>query len=118
MPQKACNMAKTKSTVCQERFKDYCFFCGCPVIGREHHLIFGSANRQKADEDGLKVPICDHCHTIGKLWERIHDNTMAEKLSKMFGQAIYERNALANKEVQTIDEAREKFRRRYGQSYF
>lgn len=111
-------MAKTKSTVCQERFKDYCFFCGCPVIGREHHLVFGSANRQKADEDGLKVPICDHCHTIGKLWERIHDNTMAEKLSKMFGQAIFERNALANKEVQTIDEAREKFRRRYGQSYF
>lgn len=111
-----CNM--TKSTVVQEKYAGYCFFCGTPVTNGEHHLIFGISNRQKAEEDGLKVPICDSCHTIGKLWERIHDNTMAEKLSKMFGQAIYERNALANKEVDTIDEAREKFRRRYGQCYY
>lgn len=109
-------MAKTKSTVCQEKFAGYCFFCGTPVINGEHHLVFGVSNRQKADEDGLKVPSCDSCHTIGKLWERIHDNTMAEKLSKMFGQAIYERNEVAK--GATIDEAREKFRRRYGQCYY
>lgn len=108
----------SKSTVVQEKYSEYCFFCGTPVINGEHHLVFGVYSRQKAEEDGLKVPTCDNCHTIGKNLERIHDNSMAEKLSKMFGQAIFERNALANKEVETIDEAREKFRRRYGNCYY
>lgn len=111
-------MAKTKSTVCQEQFAGYCFFCGKPVFGNEHHLVFGTSNRQKAEEDGLKVPICNDCHVTGKITERIHDNVMAEKLSKMFGQAIFERNALANKEVDSIDEARERFRKRYGHCYY
>lgn len=108
----------SKSTVVQEEYNRYCFFCGTPVTNGEHHLIFGTSNRQKSEEDGLKVPICDKCHTIGKLCERIHDNSMAEKLSKMFGQAIYERNALASGEVKTVDEAREKFLKRYGNCYY
>ena len=52
-------------------------------------------------------------HHIG---QKIHDNPMAEKLSKMFGQAIYERNEVAK--GATIDEAREKFRKRYGQCFY
>ena len=100
-----------KSTIVQERYKDYCFFCGTPVTNGEHHLLFGRS-RKLAEEDGLKVPTCDNCHLIGKLLERIHDNPMAEKLSKMLGQAFYERNECAK--GATIDEAREKFRRRYG----
>ena len=111
-------MENTKSTVVQEKYSGYCFFCGAPVVNGEHHLVFGISNRQKAEEDGLKVPICDKCHVNGKLLERIHDNSMAEKLSKMLGQAIYERNALASGEVKTIDEAREKFRKRYGNCYY
>ena len=68
---------------------DHCFFCGRPA-DCEHHLIFGSANRELADEDCLKVPICNNCHTAGKVNSRIHDNPMAEKLSKMLGQMAYE----------------------------
>lgn len=60
-----------------------------------------------AEEDGIKVPSCNRCHNIGMVKERIHDNPMAEKLSKMLGQAIYE------KEIGT----REDFRKRYGKSY-
>lgn len=108
----------SKSTVEQPEYARYCFFCGTPVNDVVHHLIFGSANRRKADEDGLTVHICDKCHTMGSKTERIHDNQMAEKLSKAFGQAIYERNALANKEVETIGEAREKFRKRYGNCFY
>ena len=52
-------MGKTKSTVVQEKYSGYCFFCGTPVVNGEHHLVFGISNRQKAEEDGLKVPICD-----------------------------------------------------------
>lgn len=108
-------MKKTESTVMQKRYSGYCFFCGQPAIS-EHHLIFGRGMRELADQDGLKVTACDYCHTIGKITERVHDNPMAEKLSKMFGQAIYERNECAK--GATLDEAREKFMRRYGRSYW
>lgn len=101
-----------KSTIVQERYKGYCFFCGTPVTNGEHHLLFGRGIKTLAEEDGLKVDICDNCHLIGKLLERIHDNPMAEKLSKMLGQAFFERNECAK--GATIDEAREKFRKRYG----
>jgi len=83
-----------------------CYFCGRPAEG-EHHLIFGSGIRKLAEEDGLKVPICAACHDIGVTIGRIHDNPMAERLSKMLGQAIYEARI----------GSREEFRRRYGKSY-
>ncbi len=108
----------SKSTVEQQEYARTCFFCGTPSINGEHHFLFGSGMRDKAEEDGIKAHICNKCHTMGMKIERIHDNSMAEKLSKMFGQAIYERNALVNKEVETIDEAREKFRKRYGQCFY
>ena len=107
-----------KSTIEREEYARYCFFCGSPNINGEHHFMFGRGMRNLAEEDGLKAHTCDRCHTLGKLLERVHDNVMAEKLSKMFGQAIYERNVIASGEVKTIDEAREMFRKRYGQCYY
>jgi hypothetical protein len=44
---------------------------------------------------------------MGKATERIHENPMAEKLSKMLGQAIWEKH----------NGDREAFRKRYGKSY-
>lgn len=105
-----------KSTIQNEEYEQYCFFCGSPDTNGEHHFIFGRGLRNFAEEDGLKASVCDRCHTMGKTLERVHDNPMAEKLSKMFGQAIYERNECA-KGV-SINDAREKFRRRYGRSYW
>lgn len=87
-------------------YKGICFFCGKPAEC-EHHLLFGKGIRPLAEEDGLKVPSCNGCHNIGMIKERVHDNPMAEKLSKMLGQAIFE------KEIGT----REDFRLRYGKSY-
>ena len=106
----------SKSTVVNEECKEYCFFCGTHLISGNHHLIFGNALRDLAEEDGLHVPICDACHTMGNVLNRIHDNPMAEKLSKMLGQAIYERNKCA--EGVALDDAREAFRKRYGRSYW
>lgn len=103
-----------KSTIQNERLSGYCFFCQRPAL-HEHHLLFGKGVRNLADEDGIKVTTCDYCHTLGKVVDRIHDNQMAEKLSKMFGQAIFERNECAKGE--TLENAREKFRKRYGKSY-
>lgn len=106
----------TKSTVEQPEYAMYCFFCGSPNINGEHHFIFGRGIKTLAEEDGIKAHTCDKCHTFGNILERVHDNVMAEKLSKMFGQAIFERNEVAK--GATIDEAREKFRKRYGHCFY
>lgn len=97
-------MAGTKSIITD--YKDICFFCGRPAEG-EHHLLFGNGKRRLAEEDGLKIPICNQCHTLGVVTGRIHDNPMAEKLSKMLGQALYE----------TRIGSRQEFMKRYGKSY-
>lgn len=97
-------MSKTKSIVTE--YDGICFFCGKPAEC-EHHLLFGNGIRELAEQDGLKVPMCNECHNMGKQIERIHENIMAEKLSKMLGQAIYE-NKIGT---------REEFRKRYGKSY-
>lgn len=83
-----------------------CFFCGRQAEG-EHHLIFGTAGRDLSEKDGLKVPTCNDCHNTGEVLRRIHDNPMAEKLSKMLGQAIFEGRI----------GTREEFQKRYGKSY-
>ena len=93
-------------------YTQYCSFCGKPVEA-EHHLIFGSALRKLSEEDGLKLPICSECHNMGRLVERIHDNPMAEKLSKMLGQLAWEKQYYKNLLGKTDDPAREAFRKRY-----
>lgn len=97
-------MRKTKSIVTGH--EGICVFCGKPSEC-EHHLLFGSGIRELAEQDGLKVPLCNDCHNMGRLAERIHDNSMAEKLSKILGQVVYEAKI----------GSREEFRARYGRSY-
>lgn len=101
-------------------YNDVCFFCGKPAT-ETHHLIFGTSARQLSDKDGLFIPICAECHTQSiSVKDRIHDNPMAEKLSKMLGQAIFERNYYKDLWYQLnrdTDEARERFIERYGRSY-
>lgn len=97
-------MEKTKSIITD--YENICFLCGRPAEG-EHHLLFGTGKRRLAEEDGLKIPICNQCHTLGVVTGRIHDNPMAEKLSKMLGQALYE-TRIGN---------RQEFMKRYGKSY-
>lgn len=97
-------MGKTTSIVTEN--ERVCFFCGRPAEC-EHHLLFGNGTRKLAEQDGLKVPTCNNCHNMGQLPERIHDNSMAEKLSKILGQTVYEAKI----------GSREEFRARYGKSY-
>ena len=82
----------SKSTIQDEKYSGYCFFCGKPAL-HEHHCVFGNGLRKLADEDGLKVTTCDYCHTLGNVLNRVHDNP-------------------------TLEDARERFRKRYGRSYW
>lgn len=49
-------MSKTKSIVTE--YDGICFFCGKPEEC-EHHLLFGNGIRELAEQDGLKVPMCN-----------------------------------------------------------
>jgi hypothetical protein len=105
-------------------YPEICIFCGRQAEA-EHHLIFGTAGRELSEKDGLKIPVCNNCHNMGQKLCRIHENPMAERLSKMLGQAIWEKEwILANGPYvgmpdtqQESKKAREAFRKRYGRSY-
>lgn len=105
-------------------YPEICIFCGRQAEA-EHHLIFGTAGRELSEKDGLKIPVCNNCHNMGQKLCRIHENPMAERLSKMLGQAIWEKEWLFNNETyenksdcrQKSKKAREAFRKRYGKSY-
>ena len=97
------------------KYTDNCMFCGRPT-NEDHHFLFGFGIRNLADKDGVKGPACRNCHTTGwPLSTRIHDNPMAEKLSKMVGQLAWEKHKVAS--GMTEEDAREAFRKRYGISY-
>ena len=96
------------------RYNSNCLFCGRPVEAT-HHLIEGTSKRKQSDQDGLTIPCCNDCHNMGELPRRIHGNLMAEVMSKMIGQLAWEKRAVS--EGQTEEEARESFRKRYGESY-
>lgn len=96
---------------------DICFTCGKPAEC-SHHLLFGNSIRRLADEDGIYLSMCNQCHNMAvDATSRIHGNVMAEKLSKMLGQALWEREYIANYIEDPQIEAREAFRKRYGRSW-
>lgn len=101
-----------KSTLTE--YTKNCSFCGKPTT-IPHHLLFGNASRKLADEDGLIIPVCENCHTLNPVKSKIHDNPMAEALSKMLGQIAYEKNMIER--GMDKEEAREQFMKRYGRSY-
>lgn len=96
------------------KYTGYCFYCGRPC-NTTHHLLFGNGMRPLADEDGITLPACDEHHTMGEVCRRIHDNPMAERLSKIAGQLAWEKHCVA--QGRTEEEARELFRKRYKESY-
>lgn len=103
------------SVLMDKKYTGYCAFCGKPLLNiTEHHLLFGS-DRNKAEDDGIKLPVCDDCHTLNKVSCRIHGNVMAEKLSKMLGQMAFEKE-MALKGC-SREECRELFMRRYKKSF-
>lgn len=95
---------------------EICAICGKPKEC-DHHLIFGISQRALSTEDRLLLDMCNNCHNMAtKPVDRIHGNTMAEKLSKMLGQAIFERDYIILNKTDGI-EARTAFMVRYGRSY-
>lgn len=88
-------------------YMNNCLLCGRPRTDI-HHCIYGS-NRKKCDADAIVIPLCRECHS------EIHHNGVSGHLSKVLGQALWELNEVADEKE--IRDAREKFRKRYGNSF-
>lgn len=92
-----------------------CVVCGRPTH-TTHHLIFGNSRRPICDKDGIVMALCENCHTAGRY--RLHDNPVAEHLSKMLGQALCEKQYILENYGEGVEtEAREVFRSKYGKSW-
>ena len=91
----------------------------CAITGRtsecEHHLIFGKGMRNLAEEDGLKLPLTNDVHNMAGGKNQLHDNPVAEALSKMLGQVAWEKQKIIEGHDPNL--VREEFRKRYGKSY-
>lgn len=111
-------MAKETRSIITE-YTDISAFSGAPAECK-HHLCFGRGIRELADSDGLWIPLTNAEHNMsphGNLYQ-IHNNPVAEKLSKMLGQMAYEKEFYRKKcGYDGEDQARESYRKRYGISY-
>lgn len=99
-----------KSTVTD--VEDTCLLCG-DLATQEHHLICGTSNREQSEFFGLKIPLCAKCHNF------IHHYGPSMRLSKMLGQAIFERNYYKDLYYEMNkghDEARQSYIDHFGKS--
>ena len=70
----------------------------------EHHVFFGSGQRWKSEEDGLKVYLCVQHHRTGP--ESVHRNHKICRMLQAAAQEVYEK-----------EHTREEFMDRYGKNY-
>lgn len=54
----------------------------------DHHIFFGTANRRKSEEHGLKVWLCNYHHTSGDV--AVHRWKTADDILKEIGQKKFE----------------------------
>ncbi len=83
-----------------------CFICGAYREIEKHH-IFGGANRNKSEADGLTVYLCAGCHRHAP-WSA-HQSARTAQLLHAFGEMMW----LGDKPERTIAD----FRYRYGRNY-
>ena len=83
---------------------EHCLFCNSPNV-EEHHVFFGTANREVADRYHLVVPLCNKHHTGSG--DCPHRNRIIDLALKCWAQSIYEMNF----------GDRNDFRKEFGKSY-
>ena len=79
----------------------YCDICGKKMAADTHHTVSGTSGRIICDQfEEMKLDLCRNCH------DEIHKNNTTAKLSKMYGQAMFER-----------EHTREEFLKLFGINY-
>ena len=103
-------------------YEKYSVISGTPADAK-HHCIFGRGMRKLAEKDGIWIPVTNAEHNMSSrgLIYQIHENPMAESLSKICGQLAWEKRYISEKcgipFYDIEEEAREAFRKRYGRSF-
>ena len=117
------------------KWMNYCMICGRPNPDI-HHGLYGNKH-QLAEKDHLLMPLCQYHHNSMNTYEvkrkpvvnmSVHQNEEMKVLSQQISQLAWEKWYLAQRlaEFETqghqsvddwMDEAREAFRKRYGESY-
>lgn len=87
---------KHAKSIIQPKAEKYCYLCALlnddysEKLVQEHHVIFGTANRTKSEEMGLKVNLCLCHHTEGP--EAVHNNQRNRRILESTLQQTYEQN--------------------------
>lgn len=81
---------------------DRCYICGAYGVLETHHAMHGTANRKKADVDGLTVRLCHKCHRL------LHDTGENDKALMQTAEAIW---------MRYYSKTLEEWRGRYGKSH-
>lgn len=102
------------SIIIDMAYADYDIINSKPDVER-HHCIFGNPDRQKADEDGLWVPLRPEHHRDGKI--SAHKCIEMQRLLQMIAQLSYEIEMLESGKAVTREEAKYLFRQRYGRAF-
>ena len=108
------------------KYDNICLICDGKAE-HKHHAISGRGKRNLAEECGLFCYLCakDHNMFQGQRpagWScDVHHCPKLERLMKCVGQLAYEKSWLIEKYslpfTEDSDEAREAFRRKFGESY-
>lgn len=94
--------AEMKSVL--QHYKE-CWVCGTTLDLHSHHIFFGTANRKKSEQYGMKVWLCGHDHNMSN--EGVHFNKVLDIKLKQFAQEYFENHI----------GTREDFIREFGRNY-
>ena len=92
-----------KSIICNDQ---RCYICGTTANLHKHHVMYGSANRKKSEEDGLWVYLCGYHHNLSN--DGVHFNKQLDKTLK---------NHAERKWMEYYGKSEQDFIKRYGKSY-
>lgn len=93
----------SKSIMCNKR---ECYICKRTDVVHKHHVMNGTANRKKSEEDGLWVYLCLNHHTEGRY--AVHNNQIRDNWLKSEAEKAYIEQGLGTKRD---------FIKRYGKNY-
>lgn len=82
-----------------------CYVCGCEYGTHEHHVIYGTGKKPKAEKYGLKVHLCQFHHQDAKQGVHGGNIELRDRLRRE-GQLAFER-----------DHTRKEFIAEFGISY-
>jgi hypothetical protein len=110
-PKLACKKKRKshKKSILKSR-KGVCYLCSIlydnhsKQYTEEHHIMFGSGQRELSEADGLKVDLCRNHHKEGP--EAVHNNKEMRELLCRIAQTEYEKT-----------HTREEWKARYKKNY-